>query len=122
MTVRVGGGGCGAAGCGEMRRELLTKYEVTRVVGMRSLQLAEGSTPLIHVMDEGMRCDSMYVASLEMWERKLKAKVKRGDGSIVNVWEARFPNTLQIYLDTRDGGDRYGSSSPLSLTVSGLTT
>ena len=99
----------------------LTKYEVTRVVGLRSLQLSEGATPLVHVAEPTLRCDTLYVAALELWHRALKAKVRRDNGTLVHVWEARLPPTLTTYLDTRDGGTRF-AQSPYAETSSGATT
>lgn len=44
----------------------LTKYECTRIIGMRSLEIQNGSPHLIEVKDENLLMDSTYVAALEL--------------------------------------------------------
>ena len=88
-----------------MKSPLLTRYEVARVVGLRALQLGDGASPMVHIEDETLRTDSVYVAARELEARLLKARVKR-DHTTVDVHDARLPLSLYILLDTRDGGDR----------------
>lgn len=83
---------------------MLSRYEVARLVGMRALQLGDGATPLVHVEDEILRCDMVYVAAREVHAGVLDAQVRRADGSVVDVRSARMPSTLAVMLDTRDGG------------------
>ena len=84
---------------------LLTRYELARIVGMRALQLAE-EPPLVHLADESLRCDATYVAARELEARVLDMRVRRGDGTEIDVRTARFPPQLRALLDTRDGGTR----------------
>ena len=115
-----------------VRPPLLTKFEVARIVGLRSLQLSEGATPLVEVSDARLRCDTMYVAALELYSRKLDARLRRdrggggggGEGGhksssgesirrdgpveeFVDVCKARMPPSLPNMLDTIDGQSRY---------------
>jgi DNA-directed RNA polymerase subunit K/omega len=84
---------------------LLTRFEVARVLGLRSLQLSEGAPPFLFVDDERLREDTLYVAALELKSGKLDARVVRGT-STVDVARARLPSCLDILLDTRDGDTR----------------
>ena len=89
----------------KMERTVLTRFEVTRLVGLRSLQLSEGSQPAVHIENDSLREDTMYVAAMELRNGKLDARIKRRD-SLVDVTECRLPSCLDIFLDTRDGGKR----------------
>lgn len=84
----------------------LTRYEMARVVGLRALQLDAGATPLVTIEADSLRCDSSYVAALELATHRLDARVQRGDGSQVDVRTARMPPELNILLDGKDGGVR----------------
>lgn len=81
---------------------VLTRFEVARVLGLRSLQLSEGAPPSLFVDDDRLRQDTLYVAALELRSGKLDARVVRGS-STVDVSRARFPSCLNVLLDTRDG-------------------
>ena len=85
---------------------MLTRYEATRVMGLRALHLSQGATPNVHVEDIILRCDMLYIAALELSVGKLDAIVKREDGTLLNTKEARMPPNLVMYLDLRDGGKR----------------
>ena len=96
--------------CEMVRAPLLTRYEIARLVGMRSLQLSTGEVmPSVAIDNEILRSDTMYVAAREIYERAVDMKVGRGGGTEIHIRDARFPNTLSIMLDTKDGGNR-GSS------------
>ncbi|MBM74318.1 MAG: hypothetical protein CMK59_02860 [Proteobacteria bacterium] len=84
---------------------LLTRFEVARIVGLRSLQLSEGSQPRVQVVDSFLRQNSTYVAALELKLGVLDARVVRGKDEII-VSTARMPLCLDILLDTHDGGER----------------
>ena len=101
--------------CNEM--SILTRYEVARVVGLRALQLSEGTPPLIVTLNESLQCDSIYVASRELYERKLDYCVKRND-RLLSVRYMDVPIELINLLNTRDGGMRsfYSSSSVSALS------
>ena len=84
---------------------VLTRFEVARLVGLRSLRLSEGAPPLLFVNDPILKEDTMYVAALELKARVLDAKLNR-NGTLVDTREAQMPACLDILLDTRDGGTR----------------
>lgn len=87
-------------------RMLLSRYEVSRIVGLRALQLETGATPCVHLMDERLQQDFLYVAAAELVEGKLDVKVRRGTAEEVHVQDATFPPELYALLDTKDGGTR----------------
>ena len=89
---------------------MLTRYEVARLVGIRALQLSEGSEPRVFVTDGRLRRDAVYVAALELYETNMDACVVRG-GVSKHVSMLSNPLDLLTMLNTRDGGGRvYGSS------------
>lgn len=83
----------------------LTRFEVARILGMRALQLDAGAVPHVQIEREDLRCDSLYVAAMELWEKKLDAVVHRGD-QVIHVRKSRLPSELALVLDNRDGGVR----------------
>jgi len=83
---------------------LLTRHEVARVLGLRSLELSGGALPNVDV-DESLKVDTLYVAALEMSEHKLDALIKR-PGEVIDLRLARYPPNLYVLLDTVDGGKR----------------
>jgi DNA-directed RNA polymerase subunit K/omega len=85
---------------------MLTRHEVTRVVGLRALQLSHGDVARVFVARDDLRNDMLYVAALELYEGRLDALVRRPDGSTVHTVEAQLPPHLLVLLDTRDGGSR----------------
>jgi hypothetical protein len=79
-------------------------------VGIRALQISEGSEPHVFVADECLRRDTVYVAALELYTKKMDACVIR-NGSSMHVSMLSNPMDLVTMLNTRDGGARvYGSS------------
>lgn len=96
---------------------MLTRFEVTRLVGLRALQLSEGAQPLVVVPQEALRCNLVYVAALELFARRLDMRIAR-DRDEVDVREEALPRMLSMLLDTCDGGCRsYESLSVASLNV-----
>ena len=88
---------------------LLSRYEVSRLVGLRALQLDAGAVPGVRVDDGALRRDSVYVAARELEARVLHALVRRAEGN-VDVRTARLPVDLYSMLDTKDGRDRASRS------------
>ena len=84
---------------------MITRFETTKIVGIRAVQLAEGNQPNVRVQRTDLRDDYTYVASLELYNRSLDACVMRGE-RVTHVSELAFPVDLIQYLNTRDGGNR----------------
>lgn len=84
----------------------LTRFEVCRLVSMRALELAEGAEARVIVDDAALRCDFLYVAAAELWEKVLDARVRRPDGSEIDVRQTRSSQEVLDYLNARDGGSR----------------
>ena len=55
----------------------LTKYECTRIIGIRALEIQNGSPHLIEVKDESLLMDPTYVAALELSKGLLDFYIKR---------------------------------------------
>ena len=87
---------------------VLSRYEIARILGARSLQLSEGEEPKVLVRDERLKCDLLYVAALELSGRKLDVCVER-KGELIHVSSMRFPSELNTLLATKDGGFRFDS-------------
>lgn len=85
---------------------LLTRFEVARILGMRSLELSEGSMPLVIVEAAALQRDPLYVAARELEARVLDARLKRQGNVLVDVRTATLPPCLTVLLDTLDGGVR----------------
>lgn len=84
---------------------ILSRYEVARLVGLRALQLSEGVTPHVQVDDPTLRSDFVYVAALELYEKKMDACVMRVDG-VHHVTAALLPPDLATLLNSRDASTR----------------
>lgn len=99
---------------------MLTRYEVARLIGLRALQISEGSEPHVFVTDERLRRDTVYVAALELYEKKMDACVMRW-GTSTHVSMLNNPPDLVTILNTRDGGERvYGSSGVSTASTSSV--
>ena len=86
---------------------LLTRFEVARLLGMRSLELSEGATPRVIVESATLRQDPLYVAARELEARALDARLLRNDGrTVVDARVASLPPCLFVLLDTMDNGTR----------------
>lgn len=56
----------------------LTKYECTRIIGLRSLEIQNGSSHLVNdVTDRKLLMDSTYIAALELKRGLLDFKLNR---------------------------------------------
>ena len=104
------------------KRKMLTRFEVAKIVGIRAVQLSEGSHSHVDIESTELRNDHTYVASLELYRRMLDVCVKRGN-NLCHVNDVEFPVDLLSYLNTRDGGNRrlYESCSQ-SLREDSLTS
>jgi len=89
---------------------MLTRYEVARLVGIRALQISEDSEPRVFVANERLRRDAVYVAALELYEKKMDACVIRS-GISKHVSTLSNPLDLVTMINTRDGGERVHGSS-----------
>ena len=89
---------------------MLTPYEVTKLVGIRALQISEGSEPHVVISDERLRRDAVYVASRELYEGKVDACVTR-QGVPCHVSQFASPMDLMTMLNTRDGSSRVYAAS-----------
>ena len=55
----------------------LTKFELSRIIGLRALQLENGAPHLVDIDNSKLREDCTYVAAMELKEKKLIYKVNR---------------------------------------------
>ena len=85
--------------------DMLSRYEVTRIVGLRSLQLADGAKPNVRVETERLSRDGLYVAARELHEGKMDVKVHRND-RFVDVRDLSLPVDIVLFLNVHDGGTR----------------
>ena len=80
----------------------LTKYERTKVVGMRAEQLARGAQPFVDAVVEGTgaKFDPCEVAERELLSRKLPFYITRphadGKPEIVKLWEVRGVDASEL--------------------------
>lgn len=84
----------------------LTRYEVSRLLGLRSLALSHGEPLNVPLPDGPLAQNTLYLAALELFHKKLDAKIERKHGQLIHVAEAKYPRSLLVYLDTEDGGSR----------------
>ena len=70
-------------------KPVMTKYEFTKILGLRSQQICEGALPLVEV-PEGMT-DSTEIALLELREKKIPFLIKR-----------EFSNNYREYWRVKD--------------------
>ncbi|AIB09818.1 DNA-directed RNA polymerase I, II, and III 15kDa polypeptide (nucleomorph) [Lotharella oceanica] len=73
----------------------LTKFEKTRIIGIRALQISHGS--MIYVQLEG-ESDSIQIAIKEFREKKIPFKIRRfyPDGSYIDYKINEFYDTLDF--------------------------
>lgn len=76
---------------------MLSRYEIARIVGLRALQLSEGSLPIIIL--ETSNSNYIYTAAKELYERKLDVCVQR-NGKLVHISEMDFVDDLETFLST----------------------
>ena len=84
---------------------LLTRYEVARIVGLRSLQLSEGAFSEITIQHKTLGLDMLYIAAMELKLKKLDIVVQRPGGVKVHVKNASIPACLDILINTKDNGN-----------------
>jgi DNA-directed RNA polymerase subunit K/omega len=89
---------------------VLSTFEVSRVVGMRALQLSAGASPLVEVDDESLRLNPAYVAARELYDGLLDFRVRLADGECVDTRTAATHPSLASFLDTTDGGERFATA------------
>ena len=89
---------------------MMTRFEVARIVGIRAMQLSEGADVLVDVTDVDIRTDYTYLAALELYHRKLDVCVTRGSDTY-HVSELIFPPELPSMLNSRDGKARRNMES-----------
>ena len=87
------------------RLGILSRYELARVIGLRALQLSEGQKADVFLKNDMLDCDFIYIAALEIYEKKLDACVLR-KGNLVPVCGLQPPSDLVTLLNSRDGGSR----------------
>ena len=84
----------------------LTKYECSRLIGIRMNQLADNA-PIMTSVDARLKTNLLYVASKELWEQKLNCVIERplpdAKHYKVNVQTLRIPEDvyqiLSLYED-----------------------
>ena len=83
--------------------DMLTKYEVSRIIGLRAAQLSMGAQPLVRILAP-KECDYIYVAALELKERKLPVLIRRsltgGFHIDVHAADEDLPDDLDVLLET----------------------
>jgi len=63
---------------------LLTKYERTRILGIRSKQIEHGAIPFVQVPEEII--DSAIIAEMELKEKKIPFIIRREIGNAFEYW------------------------------------
>ena len=78
----------------------LTKYERTKIIGMRAEQLTRGAQPFVEAVIDGVRFDPCEVAERELLARKLPFYITRnhadGKQEIVKLWEIREADASEL--------------------------
>lgn len=75
----------------------LTRYEMTRIVGLRALQIEKGASPFVDVSSNE---DPVGIASRELEAGLIDCFVVRGDKEI-SIRDLILPNELFALLDTK---------------------
>ena len=55
----------------------LTKYEASRIIGLRALEIQNGAPHLVTIDDNKLKMDIIYVAALELKNGLLDFKINR---------------------------------------------
>lgn len=76
---------------------LLTRFEVAKLIGMRALQIYDGSDVKVVVDDPELRDNSLYIAALELQKGLIDARIVRDDETI-DVKSARLPDSLEMVI------------------------
>lgn len=89
---------------------LLSPFETAKVLGIRALQLSEGSLPLIEIKDEALLFNLFYVAAVELRAGKLDMQVER-NGTAIHL-SAFLPSPhLQCLIDANAAATRYSEAN-----------
>lgn len=76
---------------------MLTRFEVAKLIGMRALQIYDGSDVKVVVDDPDLRDNSMYIAALELQRGLVDARIVRDDETI-DVKSAKMPESLEMLI------------------------
>lgn len=100
----------------------MTRFEMTRVIGMRALQLSEGHQSDVVLNDPNLRYDYTYVAACELRDGQLDMKVERENGDVFHVRDLQPPLDLATLIAVRDGSDvaHHAGGSSLSTLLSSI--
>ena len=77
-----------------MTSQFITRFETAKILGIRSLEIAEGSPCKVHIEDERHRLNYLYVAGIELYAGKLDMKIIRANGTSVHVHDLRIPKSM----------------------------
>lgn len=73
---------------------ILTRYELARLLGLRTLQIEEGASPLVPVQEGDY---PMKIAAREIEGRVLDAVVCR-EGELHSIQTAKMPRDLDVIM------------------------
>ena len=84
----------------------LTKFEISRIVGLRALQIENGAPHLVNIQDDRLRKDCIYVATVELQQGALDFKMNRiypmNKVSQVNGDSLSFPSEIETIIRTKE--------------------
>jgi DNA-directed RNA polymerase subunit K/omega len=87
--------------------EYLTKYEASRIIGLRALEIQNGAPHLVDIDDGKLRMDNIYVAALELKLGVLDFKINRfypmDNIHQVHSVNYRLPPDVDVLLHTKKG-------------------
>ena len=83
-----------------MKKDVMTRYELARIIGLRALQLSEGVYPLIDTTRINV-LDTIQIATREVYERKLDIRIQREERE-VELNDMVFPTELYSLIETYD--------------------
>ena len=66
---------------------IMTKYEYTRILGQRAMQIENGSKPYIEVADNVM--DGYVIATQELYQKKIPIILRRPLGKTFEYWKLK---------------------------------
>lgn len=89
-----------------MLQHRMTKYEVSRLLGVRANQLAMGASVLIDDVPAHKQSDTMYIAAREIAERRIDGCIRRvypRDTYVdVKLSDMELPDDLFVLIQTLD--------------------
>lgn len=84
----------------------LTKFEVSRITGLRALQIENGAQQMVEEPNEKLRRDFIYIATRELQEGKLDYKLNRSYPrnvqSETNGAQLHLPSEVSTILRTKN--------------------